>query len=237
LQESQEQLQRSARLASIGTLAAGIAHEINNPLGSILMRSQLARAETGDWKSAEVALLGVENDVKRCARIIRSILKFSRDEPTEQLPLNVNERLGHTIDVVREYAASRHVRVQQELSENLPCVRGNPTELSQVLVNLARNAIEASDPGQVVTLRSEGTATVVHLIVQDQGKGMNPECEEHAFDPFFTTRQDEGGTGLGLSVSHGIVTAMGGHIRIQRNAGRGTTMIVELPACTQKSDD
>jgi PAS domain S-box-containing protein len=237
LQESQDQLQRSARLASLGTLTAGIAHEINNPLGSILMRSQLARAEKGDWKAAEVALLGVEKDVERCARIIRSMLKFARDEPTEQWPLDVNERLEFSIDAVRDYASSRHVRLELELSEGLPSVLGNPTELSQVLVNLARNAIEASRPGQVVTLRSKGTSELVQLIVEDAGRGIDAESQQRAFDPFFTTRQDQGGTGLGLSVSHGIVSGMGGSIRIQSTMGGGTVMTVELPACARGRDD
>jgi len=230
LEESRAHVRRSERLASLGTLAAGIAHEINNPLGLILMGAQRALEESENTDLVQESLQRITEDVRRCSRIVKSILRFSHERPSDSWPLDPGNAVRNAEDFTREYARSHGIRVEVECPRDLPTVLGNEIELEQVIVNLVHNAIHASRKGQTVWLGAQKTSVGVRIAIVDQGKGMDAEDVSRAFDPFYTMRQSEGGTGLGLSICHGIVTDMGGAIDISSQPDQGTSISVELPA-------
>ena len=232
LEASQEQLRLAERLASIGTLAAGIAHEINNPVGAILLTAQNASEmnEESDTEAAIAqALDKIIDNAKRCGHIVESILQFSRQETTRKWPNDLNAAIQHAVEVTRNYAKEWGVVIGLEPARDLPKVVFNPIEIEQVFVNLIRNAIEAGGPNLRVSIRSEKTPGGARVVTQDNGRGLTEEERIRVFDPFYTTRQEQGGTGLGLSITHGIVSEHGGKINIQSRTGEGTMITVTLP--------
>ncbi|MBX7166622.1 MAG: PAS domain S-box protein [Pirellulales bacterium] len=225
-------LRQSDRLVALGTLAAGIAHEINNPVGTIQLAAELALGASNELIETprlQQALEQIVQDAKRCGRIVRGLLRFAREGNLQPRPAECNELVRSAVGLVREYGASRGVLIVAELAENLPPVRVQETEMEQVLVNLLRNAIEASPRESQVTVRTRADKDAVVLAVCDRGRGMNDEQRNRIFDPFYSTRSHEGGTGLGLSLVHGIVLAHGGSIGVQSAPGEGTTIEVCLP--------
>ena len=228
---------RNERLASLGTLAAGIAHEINNPLQNITMSAELA-IQTKDLPPdqrppscrplAEV-LRQIQQQAFRCGRIVKSVLQFAREETSEKWPCSLAKVVNHVQDQLRETASKEDVSVKVELPGELPDITMNPTEIEQVLDNLVSNAIRASQSGDNVTIRVEPESDTVRLLVEDQGCGMTREQTGKALDPFFTTHQKRGDTGLGLSIVHGIVKAHGGAVGIESTANKGTTVTLVLP--------
>ncbi len=232
LEQSREQLRVAERLASIGTLAAGVAHEINNPIGMILLAAQNALNAIDGPEAVAAARRALDKivvDANRCARIVRSMLQFARQEPTEKWLVDLNTLASHAFEVTRPYTVERGVFVRLQLADNLPTVTANPIQIEQVLVNLIRNASEAGPRGSRVCLRTERTPDGVRIAVEDNGRGMTPEQVKHVFDPFYTTRLQHGGNGLGLSIVHGIVTEHGGTIKVQSEPGFGTAVTVDLP--------
>jgi signal transduction histidine kinase len=229
LERSRIRLRQSERLASIGTLASGIAHEINNPLGMIQLVAETAVRSTDDPERVEEMLRQIINDVNRCSRIVKSVLRFATDQPTERWGSDLNNIIRRSLDFTREYATQHGVIAVDQLCEDLPSVLANPTELEQVFVNLISNAIHASEQGGSVRLETVQAGDRVRAIVRDEGCGMTRELVEHAFDPFYTTRLEQGGTGLGLSTCHGIVAGHGGTIELDSEERQGTTVIIELP--------
>jgi len=230
---SQRDQQHSERLASLGVLAAGIAHEINNPLGLIRLTAELcadfASKDTESGQKLGEMLADIVAQVTRCDRIVRSVLKFARDEPTPKVVDDIVAALKHSIDLTREYASTCGVTLQSALEPNIRALRFNRIEMEQVFVNLILNAVQASSAGAGVTIESRRTPTTVQIVFRDEGRGMTREVQERVFDPFFTTRLSAGGTGLGLSVSRGIVMDHGGVIEIESAPGAGTMVTVSLP--------
>ncbi|MGD8450934.1 MAG: PAS domain S-box protein [Phycisphaerae bacterium] len=227
--QAQEKLRRSERLASIGTLAAGIAHEINNPLGMILLDADEAMESAADQAAVSDLLSQMKTNVLRCARIVKSVLRFAKDQRPEKWPEEVNRIIGHAIDATREYARKHHVDVTVQLGEALPTIMANATELELVFVNLIHNAAHACVPGGQVMVETRPDGAGIVSVVRDNGCGMSAQDVERAFDPFYTTRLEKGGTGLGLSTCHGIVAEHGGTIEIQSEPGRGTAVTITLP--------
>ncbi len=227
----QDQLRQNERLASIGTLAAGIAHEINNPIASILLYAQSARFRRGeaDALTLEEVLQRIAEDAKRCGRIVRSVLAFARQGTTDKRPNALNRMIQYAIDLTRSYAQKHGSVIQLELDDNLPSVWFDPTEMAQVLVNLIRNAVEAGNSKSRIRIRTEVTRQAAQVTIQDNGCGIPAETIGHIFDPFYTTRKSKGGMGLGLSLSHGIVTQHGGTLTVDSRPGQGTTFRIELP--------
>ncbi len=225
LERSQAATRRAERLASLGTLAAGLAHELNNPLGTIRMAAELA-VQAEDHPSTIQALEDIREDVRRCSRIVNSVLKFSRDEPSEKWALSLNAIAKNARDRTRK--STSMVIFELDLAEDLPPILGNETEIERVLINLIENAIQASSAhGRIVVgTRVEGAKAVCEI--RDEGEGMTTEALEQAFDPFYTTRVGAGGTGLGLSVSHGIVRDHGGTIELASTPGAGTTVTLKF---------
>ncbi|MCH7869954.1 MAG: PAS domain-containing protein [Myxococcales bacterium] len=228
LELSHEALRRAERLVSIGTLAAGIAHEINNPLGLILLRAENA-LQVEDSAGYAEALRGIVSDTRRCKHIVKNALKFSREEPGEKWRMGLNEVVQSSCDLTREFTQQNGVAIELDLSGEEIVISGNSTELEQVIVNLIHNAVQASTAGSVIRLRTSSVAGNARLEVYDHGRGMSPEEQSKAFDPFYTTRAARGGTGLGLSVSHGIVSEHGGSIDVESAPGEGTRVTIILP--------
>jgi PAS domain S-box-containing protein len=235
LKAANEAHQKSERLAAIGTLAAGIAHEINNPLGSILMAADSALYSLENSEEVEEALRSIKADSKRAGRIVKNVLQFSRQEESHKKPHAIGDTARRACDLTRGYAEAKEVAVELAIASDLPKVVINPTEIEQVLVNIINNAIEASDPGQTITLRIAEDDGSVRAVLEDRGRGIKPGEIDRVFDPFYTTRHDIGGTGLGLSLTHSIVDQHGGSINIDSEPGEGTRVTVSLPFADDKN--
>ena len=220
-------LRRSERLASMGRLAAGIGHEINNPIGGILMAAQFASKFQEDPALVKKALDDIVRNAERCGRIVKNVLKFAQDVPSERARADLNQVVLEARDLIQQYAEKRGARIELELAAELPPVVINPTELEQVIINLVGNAVQAGAPNIVV--RTEAAAKGVCLVVRDDGPGIPREEAALLFDPFYTTRQEQGGMGLGLSIVHGIVKDHDGEIDFESEPGKGTTMTISLP--------
>jgi two-component system NtrC family sensor kinase len=234
--ELEENLRQTERLTSIGTLAAGIAHEINNPLASVVMTAQLLRRRGFDAKTNEM-LENLIQDAKRCGRIVRSVQKFARQEPSEHVSLDLNAVVRAAEELSRTDLRRSGIALSLELDDELPTVMGDKTELEQVVLNLINNAANASQKGQAVVVRTVAANGGARVSIRDDGHGMSPDVKRHIFDPFFTTRGREGGTGLGLSIAHGIVEDHGGTIEIDSEIGQGTTVTVSLPAARESLEN
>ncbi len=229
LAESQAKMRQSERLASIGTFAAGVAHEINNPLTSILMSARHALRSIEDRLNVETSLQEVIDEADRCGHIVKGLLLFAKHQPSEKEALNLNDVLYRAAGLVRGYGGRRNVSIETATDDRIASVVANSTEMEQVFVNVIKNAIDASDEGQAINVQSEQDGRSILIHVRDRGRGMAPEEEKHAFDPFFTTRAGEGGSGLGLSIVHGTVTEHGGTVGISTESGAGTVITITLP--------
>jgi PAS domain S-box-containing protein len=228
LRESQQQLRRAERLASIGTLAAGIAHEINNPLNSIHMLAEYALTD-GEGPGPGATLRSILDETKRCARIVHSLLSFAREQ---QSPPEVGDLSEVVREVARQAMADQSLgglQLSLDLAEMLPSVRINRTAIERALLNLVRNARQAAKGPVRVRLATRYSNESVRLTVEDDGPGIPTECLQHIFDPFYSTRQHEGGTGLGLSICHRIIQDHGGSVDVSSASGKGATFTILLP--------
>jgi len=228
----EEALRRSERLAAIGTLAAGIAHEINNPVGGILMAAQYAgsaleRPDAG--AIVEKALQDIEADAKRCGDIVRGLLQFAREERGERAECDLNEVVASAIALTRKILADHGADVHYQHTDALPLLLINRTEIEQALVNLINNAVESDCSDIHIVAEPQLPAGKVLLTLRDNGAGIEEDALEYLFDPFFTTRRAAGGTGLGLSLAHAIFTDHGGTLGVASSPNHGTTVTIELP--------
>ncbi len=229
------ELQRASRqfekLAALGTLAAGIAHEINNPLGVISSRIEvmLLEAESEPLPQPLVDdLLTVQRHAARVARIAQGLLSFSRQSSTDMVAIDLNRVVEDTVLLARGPIEKTGVEVSMMLAPDLALVCGNASALSQVVLNLLTNARDATPPGgRVVIATAPADGASVELTVTDTGHGMNAETLARIFDPFYTTKPT--GTGLGLSITYGIVRDHGGTITADSTPGQGTRFVVRLP--------
>lgn len=229
---SREKLRQADRLAAIGTLAAGVAHQINNPVGAILNASEyalLCEDQDDAMRIFRDALRVNAEEARRCGAIVRGMLQFSRQEPIEKAIGDLNQAVRIAVRSVESYARDSGARLVLELAEDPIEVRMSPLEIEQVVVNLVRNGIEACDRNAVVRVVTRSAGRRAFIDVIDDGRGIAEEDRSRIFDPFFSTRLVEGGTGLGLSVAHGIVSDHGGRIGVSRSGDDGTTFTVDLP--------
>jgi PAS domain S-box-containing protein len=230
--EIEARLRQTERLTSIGTLAAGIAHEVNNPLAAMIMTAQLLRRKNLGPEINRM-LDDVIEDGKRCAKIVRSVQKFARQEPSDRVPLDLNDIVRAAEELSHTQLRHSGIELRLELTDGLPPVVGDATELEQVLLNLITNAAHASEKGQAVVVSTNAGDGFARISVKDEGHGMSEETKKHVFDPFFTTRVRQGGSGLGLSIAYGLVEEQGGTIGVDSEVGRGTTITVSLPVSSE----
>jgi PAS domain S-box-containing protein len=228
LERSHEALRRSERLAAVGTFAAGIAHQINNPLGAILLAAQFTQEIPGERASVEAALRDIATEARRCARIVHGVLEFARGPSGEPRRCDLNEIVRSCARQLASDAAQRGAAIRLHLDARLPPVAGSESALEQVIVNLVHNAIEAEAREIVVGTRTRDEDGV-ELVVRDDGVGVATEDLDRIFDPLFTTRGATGGTGLGLALARAVVEAHGGSIEVESPNGRGATAVVRLP--------
>jgi len=214
------------RLRSLETLAAGIAHEINNPVGTILLAAEMGLASD---EHVQQSLANIVADAKRCGKIVRSVLRFARGESMDMEQADLNRVIREASQAVSEYLEQSAVSLAVDLSQGLPPVKMNSGAIEQVVENLLRNAADASTSGDTIELRSEIVDNAAQVTVRDRGTGIAPDVLPHIREPFYTTRRTMGGTGLGLSIAHGIVTEHGGIMSFDSAVGEGTTVTVKLP--------
>ena len=231
--QTQRQLMRSEKLAALGRMAAGIAHEINNPLTGVLMYSHLLLDSLPEgeqnWEDAEV----IVKETTRCRELIRDLLDFSRETIPHKEQVNINEIIKKTISIIEKQVYFENVEIIKELSEGLPEIMIDINQFEQVLINLALNAVESmSDGGKLIvrTMALESTSVIIKVI--DTGSGIPEENIDKIFDPFFTTKEVGKGTGLGLAVTYGIIQRHGGQISVESSIGSGTTFTITLPVET-----
>jgi signal transduction histidine kinase len=234
LEVHQDQLVQSRKIAAVGTLTSGIAHELNNPINNIVLTAEALKEDYREISQEEA--LGLIQDIlgqaDRASDIVRGLLDFSRSEHPEFLPLDLTGVIQDTLKLVRNQLSLSGILVETDLPGDLPEIRGDRKSLQQVFLNLFINAIQAMlDSGSLI-LRAYPTpdGQWLKVEVQDTGSGIDPEVLPRIFDPFYTTKQVGRGTGLGLSVTYGIVEKHGGHIEVQSRKGQGSTFIVVLPA-------
>jgi len=234
IRRGQEQLVHTEKLASLGRMAAGVAHELNSPLTGIvtfahLMLKRLPPENRMDREDLEVII----EQAERCSKIIKGLLGFSRALPSERTDININNVISHTVGIVRNQAKFHNIRLSTELTPGLPDIRGDASQLEQVFMNLLINAADAMNDRGSITIATRLTKVDDHDYVEieftDTGTGIPEEYMDRLFEPFFTTKPPGKGTGLGLSVSHGIVKKHGGHIRVRSTPGKGTSFFIRLP--------
>ena len=231
LQETQDQLVQTEKLASIGQLAAGVAHEINNPLGSVLLYADILCKETPEEnKQQREDLQMIIREANRCKTIVNDLLNFSRQNEVLAQEIDLNTMLHELVKEQQKQELYLSVEILEDLDPALPSIQADPLQLHQVLVNLMHNAAEAMPDGGELTLRTRsGPAPgFVAIEVQDTGSGISEENMKRIFTPFFTTKPIGKGTGLGLAIIYGIVKMHQGQIKIQSEVGKGTTFTIVL---------
>jgi signal transduction histidine kinase len=225
----QEQVRHADRLATIGQLSAGVAHELNEPLATMLGFAQLCRKHPGLPASAIADLDKIIAATLHAREIVKKLMLFARERPPAREKVILARVIDEGLSFVESRATKADVEIRRRIESDLPEVYGDPNQLVQVLVNLAVNAIQAMPDGGPLTLEAYAENDSVVLGVEDQGVGMTPQAVQRAFEPFFTTKEVGVGTGLGLAVVHGIVTSHGGTIRVQSEPGKGSRFEVRLP--------
>jgi two-component system NtrC family sensor kinase len=229
----QKKLMHSDKMAALGTLAGGIAHEINNPLGGILAFVQLVMRELESDHACQGDLKEIEDAALRCKKIVRNLLDFSRQNFEERMePVFLNDVIKKTMTLIKINARSYNVEIVQDLQSDLPPVKGDFQKLQQVVLNLITNAIHAmkDKQGGVLTLLTftNPERRKAFLQVKDTGTGIDKTNLDKIFDPYFTTKGQGEGTGLGLSISYNILKEHGGKIDVESEKGVGTTFTLQF---------
>jgi PAS domain S-box-containing protein len=226
----EQRLRQTERVAELGTLASGMAHEIGTPMNVILGRAEYLMRRTRE-ESTKKGLETIMAQVERITRIMNQLLTFARRRPMERKPTGLRRVVEDTLDIVRERMLKHRIKVDAEIEEPLPLVSADADQMSQVLLNLVINALHAMPDGGTLTVRLGRDKEAVTLAVADTGHGIARQDLSKIFDPFFTTKEVGKGTGLGLTVVHGIVQEHGGTIAVESQEGKGTTFTISLPIC------
>ena len=235
LRATQRQLVQSEKLAAVGTLIAGVAHEINNPLSNILGRVQLLQ-QTISGDAAQRGLQMVRDECERALRIVRNLLSFTREHKPETTLVSVNDTLDEVLELRAYELKVSNIELRKDFQAGLPEISADPHQLQQVFLNLVINAEQAMTAAHgrgVLSIRTQRVGEVVRIVVADDGLGIPDELVSKIFDPFFTTKEVGEGTGLGLSVCYGIVKEHGGELHVESEEGKSTTFTVELPLPSQ----
>jgi len=231
LERTQRQLVQAEKIASLGRLAAGVAHEINNPLAGVLIYADMLMKEIKHNEQWRQDLEEIINQTLRCKQIVSRLLEFSRQSLEERVVFDVNEVIGHCVEMLGRQALFHNIEIIQDLDSGLPQILGNPGELEQVFTNLIINAADAMDGRGRLTIssRPEVKAKQVILKFTDTGPGITPAIKDKIFEPFFTTKPPGKGTGLGLSVVYGVIQRHGGNVEVESPSGGGATFTIKLP--------
>jgi len=234
----QVRVAQSERLASLGMLAAGVAHEVNNPLGAILTLTALTLEDMRPDDPSRKDLEEVVRQSARCRDIVKSLLAFSRQSKTDKELVDLNKILEETLSLVAKQAQFFNVNVIRDWDPELPAVMADQSQLQQVFMNILMNAVQAMEERGTITVvtRYVASASCVELAISDTGRGIPCEQIDRIFDPFFTSKGSGDGTGLGLSIAYGIVTTHGGTISVQSEVGKGSTFTIRLPVTAVRQE-
>jgi len=253
LEEAKNQLIQSEKMAAVGELAAGVAHELNNPMGGILGYAQYALEKLSSKKVSELNendiesqsrfLTDIEQQARRCKTIVKNLLKFSRTSNKEEFSFfNLNQSLEETLTFVKHQLDMKKINLAMNLDQNLPEFNGNSSQLQQVFTNIMLNAQQAMPNGGQLSIETRFSPPIgefggcVEIEFTDSGAGIPQEIVNKIFEPFYTTKEVGKGTGLGLSISYGIVKEHQGDILVKSKVGEGTTFMIVLPLDQEKND-
>jgi len=247
LRETQEQLVQAGKLAALGQLAAGVAHEINNPLAGImgyaqLLTEKLQRAAREGTTSEDIPRFisyveNMEKQSQRCKHIVQNLLKFARASTQEEMSeVDCNRVIQETLGLIEHQLEQSSIDVVTQFDPQLPPIYGQEGKLQQVITNIVINAMQAIEQRGTITISTSRHQNSVLMTIRDTGVGIPAELLNKVFEPFFTTKELGKGTGLGLSVTYGLVHEMGGRIELESAVGQGTTFTISLPAAEDASD-
>ncbi|MBN2331783.1 MAG: PAS domain S-box protein [Deltaproteobacteria bacterium] len=259
LEKTQQQLLQSEKMASLGKLAAGVAHQLNNPLGGIILFTKLVMEENELSTEVQEDLRRILRDAERCRDTVKELLEFSRQTRQFMQPCDINQAINRTMFLLESQPIFQNITIEKHLTDNLPQVHADTQQLNHMLMNIILNAVDAMDGKGKLTIitrlpkageriyTEDGDTPVLEypfcwlpshgdrlcIEISDTGAGIPEEVLPHIFDPFFTTKEEGKGTGLGLSMVYGIVENHGGNIIAKSKPGTGTTFIVTLPLAAQ----
>jgi len=236
LRDMQSHLIQSEKLASIGKLAAGIAHEINNPLGAVLIYGHLILEDTPEGQPHHENLKKIVKETTRCKDIVTGLLDFARPKEPQRQPTDIHDLLDRCLAFTERQALFQNIRVEKVYPPSLPRIVVDAGQLEQVFLNIIFNAAEAMDGTGTLTLRTtyDSARDEVAVAIADTGHGFKEEDKKRLFEPFFTTKDVGKGTGLGLAISYGIIQRHHGTIEVHSEAGRGATFTIRLPRRTSE---
>jgi two-component system NtrC family sensor kinase len=229
LQKLNEQLIRTEKLAAMGTLAAGVAHEVNNPLASISSLIQMMQSQPDLAEEAKEQLKLISTQIQRISQVTRDMMDFARVRPAAKRMADINSVLEKSLRLASFDNSFQKLELVTELKPALPEVLADSDQLQQVFLNLFLNARDAMPDGGELSMRTSANGEGIRIEIADKGSGVDEKDLKHIFDPFYTTKPAGKGTGLGLAVCYGIITAHGGRIEIEKNDGGGTKFVVILP--------
>ena len=231
LEKTQLQLLQSEKMASLGKLAAGVDHQLNNPLGSITLYAKLILEEYALEAGIKEDLELILRDAERCRDTVKELLEFARQRQQFMKPVDINRSVDRCLTLIENQSLFQNVTITKQLTPDLPCSIGDDQQLNHVFMNILINAAQAMEGKGVITIHTFEAATRDRLVVEikDTGPGITEEHLQHIFEPFFTTKEEGQGTGLGLSVVYNIIETHGGTISAKSRVGLGTTFIIELP--------
>jgi two-component system, NtrC family, sensor kinase len=231
LSKTQTQLLQAEKMSSLGKLAAGVAHQLNNPLGGITLFTQLVLEEYDLEQGAIDDLKRILKDTQRCRDTVKELLEFARQTRQEMRPHDINKAISRTMFLLENQTLFQNISIEKELSSSLPQVQVDIQQMNHMFMNIILNAAQAMDGSGEMILRTYlwGNNDRVCIEISDTGPGIDKETLKHIFEPFFTTKAEGKGTGLGLSMVYGIVENHGGTITALSDPGKGTTFIINLP--------
>jgi two-component system NtrC family sensor kinase len=246
----QDRLVQSEKLASLGKMAAGVAHEMNSPLTGIMTFSHLLRRRSQDRPEEKEWLDTIVSETERCARIVRQLLDFAREIRPDMTPAKINDLVGETLDLVRYQSIFHDIEVALELDNALGFSLMDSNQIKQAMLNIILNAVDAMEGRGKLAISTKlrgaegmkgegekGAGDLIELRISDTGCGIHPEDVCRIFDPFFTTKDVGQGTGLGLAVTYGIIKHHGGDIQVESTLGEGTTFMITIPILHPESKD
>jgi PAS domain S-box-containing protein len=239
LEKTQIQLLQSEKMASLGKLAAGVAHQLNNPLGGITLFARLMLEEYALEENAQKDLNRILKDAERCRDTVKELLEFARQTRHEMRPLDINRAIARTLFLLENQTLFQNIVVQRQLASDIPMVRGDTQQMNHLFMNIILNAAQAMEGHGTLTvstrLSDDGNRVVIEIA--DTGPGIPEKILPHIFEPFFTTKEEGEGTGIGLSLVYGIVESHEGTIQAVNNSPGGTCFTIELPLSTPEDEE